>query len=660
MVHSRTVLLLAIGLLIASTLVMPRLAFAQSAGGTQGADDVADDSQKPGLTSIELADPRGEAHRLSELDGAQLLVVTFIGTECPLARVYAARLVELANDYQGQPVTFLAVGSNVQDTLAKLQAYRARHGIEFAVWKDPAGRLADALKATRTPEVVLLDKQRIVRYRGQIDDQFGVGYAKPAANRTFLKDAIDQLLAGESVKVSSTPAVGCLIGRAPSPIEKATVTYAREVAPILNKHCAECHREGDIGPFELTTYEEASAWAGTIEEVIRDQRMPPWHADSDYGTFANARVMTAQEKHTIYQWVAEGTPRGVGEPVQPVTSEPKTPEVEFDRSFAMRARPFVVPADETVEYQYYVVDTGFTEDKWISAARVVPGNPSVVHHAIVFVRPPDGSDMNGIGWLSAYVPGQREVLLAEGLARRIPAGSKLIFQLHYTPSGSEQKDITRVDLKLADENQVKREVITMLAMNRQFQIPPFTANFVAHSTITRFPPGAELISLAPHMHVRGKSFHVELIDDDKTSTLLSVPQYDFNWQHAYFFRKPVPIQPGMQLRCTGVFDNSADNLVNPDPSATVFWGDQTWEEMLLGYVAISIPRSKARPSRNTAKAQALGRRFMQRWDADKDGYVDQYEVPEVIRTFAFRRMDADGDRRVTLEEATREALEGSR
>ncbi|MCA9174145.1 MAG: redoxin domain-containing protein [Planctomycetales bacterium] len=621
------------------------------------------------IPDFELQDVAGATHRLSDLDGP--VVIAFLGTECPLAKLYGPRLSALHREL-GSKVAFLGVNSNAQDSIAEMAAYVRIHEIGFPLVRDRGAQVADSFGAIRTPEVFLLDAERRIRYRGRVDDQYGVGYVREAPTSHELRDAISALLAGRELP-ASTVAVGCHIGRIRKPDPEAKVTYSSHIAAIMQKHCIECHRSGEIAPFTLTEYDDVAAWAETIAEVIADGRMPPWHASTEHGEFLNAREMTDEEKRLVYDWLNAGAPLGDSAQVPPT---PVFPDVSWrlgrepDDVFSMRDRPFQVPSQGTVEYQYYIVDPGFTEDKWIQAAEIVPGNRRVVHHAIVFVRPPDGVDQRGLGWLTAYVPGQNTMQLPRGMARRVPAGSKFIFQMHYTVAGSPQEDLTKVGVVYADPNAVQEEVITLMAINNQFQIPPHAADFPVHATLSRAPATGRLLAIAPHMHVRGTQFQVTSKPrEGKSKVLLDVPHYDFNWQHAYRLADPLPLRD-VKLECRGIFDNSEDNLVNPDANITVRWGDQTWEEMMIAFFEVAVPVGDleslyvARPltPQQRRRAEQSVDEMMKRWDANGDQAIAKSETRQAnaFLVFAFNKLDENRDGKITREEALQHALQTER
>ena len=621
------------------------------------------------VADFTLKDTGGRRYALSDFSEKKLVVVTFLGTQCPLAKLYAPRLTALATEYKPRRVAFVAIDSNSQDSIVEIAAYARRNGLSFPMLKDPGQKVADLFQAKRTPEVFVLDPQRRIRYRGRVDDQYNVGVSRDRPKRQNLKIALDELLAGRPVTQPVTETVGCIIGRRIEPDPSSKVTYCNQIARIFQKHCVQCHRPGEIGPFSLTHYEDAAGWAETIEEVIRDQRMPPWHADPAYGTYANERLMAAAEKKLVYQWVKAGAPEGDRSNLPPPRTfvkgwrTPRTP----DQVVAMRRQPFVVPDEGVVEYQYFVADPGFDEDKWVTAAEVVPGNTAVVHHAIVFIRPPDDVRLRGFGWLAAYVPGQRAAIAAAGRARRIPAGSKLIFQMHYTPTGTPQKDTTKIGLVFTEPETVKEEVVTLLALNRKFEIPSGAENYRVQASLRRFPAGGKLLAIAPHMHLRGKSFRYTAQRSGEEHILLNVPNYDFNWQHGYRLAEPLPLSAIDRIECVAHFDNSENNLANPDPNATVRWGDQTWQEMMVSFFEVAVPVKTKLAKETTdvsgkdqlARAKEAARQFMQRFDHNEDGKVERDEVPNSFRVFAFQSFDKNHDRSIDINEARQYAFASS-
>ncbi len=548
-----------------------------------------------------LKDIHGASRSLEEsISGAKGLVIAFIGWECPLARLYTPRLNEMEEQFRERGIRWLAINSNQQDSIAELQAFARRNHVSMPLLKDPGNHVADLLGASRTPEVVLLDANRNIVYRGRIDDQYAPGVQRPAPVERYLVDAIESLLDGEPVRVAATEPAGCLIGRSTTPdgeTARAGVTWCNQIVRIMQDHCIQCHRAGEIGPFALDSAEEAAGWAGMIREVVNEGRMPPWHANPEHGTFRNDCRLTQSEIDLINAWVEAGAPKGdEAELPEPPVFATGWQMGEPDQVFPMADKPFPVKATGTMEYQYFQVKTGFTTDKWVCAAECRPGNREVIHHIIVGIAGEGDFAREGVhdrvqsDWIAAMAPGSPPMVLPEGYAKRIPAGSKLVFQVHYTPNGKATTDLSSVGLRFIEADKVRMEVLTLKAANTRFRIPPNDANHRVQAKF-QFEQEGELLSLFPHMHLRGKSFrYIAKLPGREPEILLDVPRYDFNWQNAYELVEPRKMPEGTRIDCIAHFDNSSDNLANPDPEKTVRWGDQTWEEMMIGYFNVAVPR----------------------------------------------------------------------
>lgn len=647
-------------------------------------------------------DPTAKAH-----------VICVLGCECPVARFYANKLQSMAKEFDGKGVRFLAVMGLIQDDIPKIEVFLKETEISFPVIRDEEQIHLTNLRATRTPEVFVLDQNGDIVYRGRIDDQMAPGVKKNQASTKELIDALDAVIANRPVSSPTTAAAGCLITyrnqsvvrtnqATPSETsaqpsvrteleksqqEPAAPTYATDIAPIFYKHCYDCHRPGDIGPFDISQVDEIRGWGDMIVEVIENGRMPPWHASPDHGEFRNARSLSASEKETIRTWVAAGSPLGDLNrlPEPPIVKTGWQLPTEPDLIVPMRESPYTVPPTGTVEYQYFVVDPKLTEDRWIKAAQVIPGNASIVHHAIVFIRPPDGEPIKGVSWLTSFVPGQRSVEYPEGYARRVPAGSKFVFQMHYTPIGKVEQDLTKVGLVFADKDSITHEVSTIAGIDQSFEIPPFADSHTVRSTV-RLPRGnAKVLVAAPHMHLRGKSFRLTSLTKRGTEeTLLDVPRYDFNWQHAYEFSDPIDLKEIESLSFETSFDNSEKNPFNPNPTEYVMWGDQTWEEMAVVFLDVATEiNSKSASDENTAqsipaaivggglsedsankkepsaKAVRFADDFMKRFDRDSNGIITRSEVSDIVRRYSFDQIDQDKDQQLTRQELI-EAAEGRR
>ena len=343
----------------------------------------------------------------------------------------------------------------------------------------------------------------------------------------------------------------------------------------------------------LLGYEDASAWAETIREVIDDGRMPPWYADPRHGKWANERILSEDDKETIRAWVEAGAPRGDEADAPAPRVFPRDWQIgKPDVVYTMPVE-FDVPAETPkggIPYKYFSVKPDFTEDRWVERAEARAGANEVVHHIIIFIVPAGQSlrmDAPG-GVLTGLAPGDMPMILEPGYAKKLPVGARLVFQMHYTPNGRAQKDRSSVGLVFA-EKPPKHRVLTKPIHNSWFYnritaIPAGADHFPIVASET-FRHDVQLLGLMPHMHLRGKDFLYEAIGPDgKKETLLSVPKFNFNWQSVYRPREPIRLAKGTTLRCLAHFDNSTKNPQNPDPKQRITWGDQTWEEMMIGWI----------------------------------------------------------------------------
>jgi len=541
------------------------------------------------IPDFKLPDNHNGQVNLGDFQDKKFVVVVFIGTECPINNAYMPRLVELDRQYGPHGMQLLAISSNQQDDLRRVADHAHKYELTFPVLKDEDNRVADLFGARRTPEAFLLDAERIIRYQGRIDDQYGIDIKRPKPTRRDLVEAMEELLSGRTVSQATTPVAGCLIARVSRSKSEGQVTYSRHVAAILQKNCQECHRPGQIGPFALLTYDDAVAWSGTIREVVEERRMPPWYADPRYGHFANDRRLTTEDRKTLLQWLDNGTPKGEDKNLPAPLRFESDWKIGTPDLILQMPEEFPVPATAPkngIEYQFITVKTNFKEDRWVVRAESKPGAPEVVHHIVMFVVEPGREFIPKLGnapVLCGTAPGDMPLILPPGMAKKIPAGSDLIFQMHYTPNGKAQNDRSSVGLIFSKEPP-QRRVQTWPIHNPAFRIPPGADNYELEASF-KFKEDGYLMNFMPHMHLRGKDFLYEAIyPDGKKETLLSVPRFNFGWQSVYRLAKPLPIPKGTTIHCVAHFDNSAKNPNNPDPTQSVYWGDQTWEEMMIGWI----------------------------------------------------------------------------
>lgn len=472
--------------------------------------------------------------------------------------------------------------------------------------------------------------------------------------------------------------------------EPSAPTYCKDVAPILQAKCQGCHRTGQVGPFPLMTYPEAKRWSTSIVEVLEERRMPPWHADPAHGKFSNDRSLSEEEKKTLLSWVAGGAAEGELKDLPPERKFPEGPwTIGAPDVVLSMPRPFKVKAEGTLPYQWFSVPTNFQEDRWVQAIEVKPGNRSVVHHILIFVTEgeadsrPEGNRPRGDagdGQLTGYVPGDEATVFPVGMGKKIPKGASLQFQVHYTPIGKPVEDQSSVAMIFAKETPTQ-EVRTVGIVGRPLEIPAGASNHEVRAEVTA-PAEATVLSLWPHMHLRGKDFRFTArYPDGREEILLSVPHYDFNWQSTYVLAEPKKVPKGTVVSCVAHFDNSAANPNNPDPTQAVRWGPQTDDEMMIGYVdfvsdqprgglgggagsRLGALRERLGIGRGRAAGRGLGAgagagaaagtpeertdRAFQTLDRDKNGVIDREELATPA---LFNAFDSDGDGKITRQES---------
>jgi hypothetical protein len=583
--------------------------------------------------SSSLRDLHGNRRPLHDFKGHSALVLTFLGAECPISSLYLPGLIELEKKYRPRQVQFLAVYPNEQEDLDRVAGHAYDHDVPFPVLKDFGQKLADRLGVRRVPTVVVLDGDFVLRYRGRIDDRYGAASRRPKATRTDLALAIDEVLAGKKVSVAETEADGCLLDRGRKAPAKAGVTYSKHVARILQERCQSCHREGQAAPFALLTYDDAARHGRMIKEVTTQRRMPPWHADPRYGRFRNDRRLSRGEIDTLAAWVDGGMPRGDDRDLPSPIKWPRGWVHGKPDLVISMPEEFSVPAEGTLPYQHWMVDPGFTQDKWVQVAEALPGAAGVVHHIVAYILPPDGKRRmqadGGLSVLVGWAPGDLGLVCPPDTALRVPKGSRLRFELHYTPNGKAVKDRSAIGITFA-KAPPRHELFTNFFANEAIHVPPHDPHYRAEATL-RLPADARIISFVPHMHWRGKSYFYEMIyPDGKKVPLLSVPRWDFNWQNVYQLEEPLKLPKGTRLHAVAHWDNSRNNPLNPDPSKAVRFGLQTWDEMMVGWVAYvwERPETAEELAKNPPNPADV---FFDRLDRNGDDVITPDEIPPQMR-----------------------------
>ena len=384
----------------------------------------------------------------------------------------------------------------------------------------------------------------------------------------------------------------------------APATFYKDVLPVLEEHCQQCHRPGELAPMPLLTYSQARPWAKSIRQAVLTRKMPPWPADPKYGRFSNDRSLSQSQIDTLVDWADSGAVEGDPKDAPAPRSWPQGWTIGKPDAVYQMPQPFSIPSKGTIDYQYIILPTHFSEDQWIQKVEIRPSDPRVVHHAVLYIREPGSKWLEGRSGglafsvplakgfttsdiLMVYTPGNSFDQWRPGMAKKIRAGSDLVLQMHYTAYGQAVNDRTRIGVVFAKEPPQKA-VLTLQMGNDKFLIPPRDPRYRVTVSGT-LPNDALLISLFPHMHLRGKSFEYSIArSNGNVETLLKIDNYDFNWQLNYRLAEPRLIPAGTRLLWTAYFDNSPNNPRNPDPEAEVRFGEQSWEEMMIGFFDVAV------------------------------------------------------------------------
>jgi len=554
------------------------------------------------VENFRLLDNRGDSHELYYYDDMKAVVVMVQGNGCPIVRNAMPRFQELKEAYAEKGVQFFLLNSNLQDNRQTVAHEAEEFGYDIPVLIDDTQIIGESMDLVRTGEVFVLDPQTwSVTYHGAVDDRLDYETQKSEASKHYLKDAIDDMLAGEPVEVASTEPLGCLINfpEKQNRAQHASISYSEDIAPMLAENCVACHREGGIGPWAMNDYNMVRGFSLMIREVVRTQRMPPWHADPTVGHFSNDRSLSAEQTQALVHWIEAGAPRGEGpDPLAEIDHNWGTWAVHEQElgepDYVINIPAAEVPATGVVDYMYHFVQNNIGEDVWVKAAEILPGDRGVLHHVITSYgqietegRRKGRLKREGQGGLRGYVPGMVSQHFPEDTGVFLPADATIEFQMHYTTNGKATVDESKLGIWVYDQPPEHR-VFSLILANGKIKIPPHAKNHM--ETAERVMPKPAIIyNMLPHAHFRGKSSQFSVVYPDGTEeVLLHVPNYDFNWQTTYELAEPKYIPAGTKVVHTTWWDNSGQNPANPDPTAEVTWGDQSWEEMLFGAVLMRM------------------------------------------------------------------------
>jgi peroxiredoxin len=609
------------------------LAILLSAGCSKGCSNpaavaLADSSAPADVFQVDdfaCLDHTGTFQRLSRHSDAKLVVLYVFANECPIVRQQARQLSELADEFAPRGVRVLCLDSSPQDTRASVVAEAAALELTLPILLDETQCVGEMLGLTRTGEALVLETATWkLLWRGPLDDRLEYGGQRDAATRAYLREALEAGLAGKAPPPDQPLAKGCAITYL-QPKASHEVTYVRDVAPILAQRCVPCHRQGGIGPWKMDGYEKLRGWSEMTREVVLARFMPPWHADPAHGDFLEDVGLEPEEARALVHWVENGTPRGEGEDplagkIAPLPEWPLGPP-----DLIVDLGEHAIPATGRIpNVDIELVLEQHTEDRWVRALDLRPSNYAILHHAFAFVPglqeldtlvdqldelpeawrekgrqwladnphatelPPEYAEIlkkrafQGRTYFAKYFPGQLVEEYPRGAGKLLPARSKLLFELHYTTVGAPATDRPRLGIYFHDAKP-EHEIKVASTWNRKVELRPHERREVSAGRAFDHP--LTVYSLSPHMHYRGRSMRFTAVLPDGTSeALLSVTNYVFDWQANYTLREPRSFPAGTRIVCDAIYDNTAQNEQNPDPSAVVHFGSRTDDEMFVGYI----------------------------------------------------------------------------
>jgi mono/diheme cytochrome c family protein len=548
------------------------------------------------VPDVAFTDLTGKPHRTADAARYAGMAIALSSSTCPVSKRQMPSLAKLEQELSNRGIALLVLNPMKTETDDEIRAQVAAAGVRSTVCHDATQALAQALQARTTTEVFLLAPDRTLVYRGALDDQYGPTFSREAPTVSHLLEAADALKAGRKPRRPMTEAPGCELDLGPRPAAASTsLSYHRDVARILQQHCVDCHRPEGIAPFRLDTAAAVTERAKTIRRVVTEGQMPPWFAAPPTGgkpsPWANDCALPASDRRDLLAWLdSADRPRGDPADAPKPRTYPGAWSIGQPDAVLPISRPHAIKADGFMRYEHDTIETSFPEDRWVQAYEILPTARGVVHHVIVrCVRQGEKPKFGGAeDYWAAYVPGNGSHVYPTGFARKLPAGATLTFQIHYTPNGQATTDQLKIGLRFA-KTPPRHEMRTVGLANLRLDIPPGAARHV-ETLVRPVPVDLPITALMAHMHVRGAAFKFELLGaDGSVETLLDLPRYDFNWQLRHDYVEPRVLPQGSRVRITAVFDNSAANPANPDPTQRVRWGEQTSDEMMIGYVEYYVP-----------------------------------------------------------------------
>ncbi|MEX2669433.1 redoxin domain-containing protein [Candidatus Uabimicrobium amorphum] len=531
------------------------------------------------LENFALLDHNGAYHELFEYKDKKAIVIYSHGVACPIVRHNVNALHDLQKKYQNT-VQFLMINGNIQDELEDIQEEASTFNIKIPILHDPSQNVISLLQFQRTAQaIVILPHNWKIVYRGPVDDRLDYETQKSIAKNHFLRDALDTVLTNKTPQKQNRETKGCAITYHKDP----AISFTKEIVPILKQRCIICHRKDGLAPWSMSSHKKIHGWSKMIREVVLTKRMPPWPADPTIGKFKFSNYLLPKEQRKLLKWIEQGCALDGEDKLKELVSVSR-PKEEPD--MVIPIPPQEIPATGVIPYRFANASIQLEKDVWVKKAEIIPGNKKVVHHVIGSIIFPKHfrslrSKVDNAGFFASYIPGLTAEDFPNNSGVFLPKGTTFRFQIHYTPYGRKVVDRSQLHLYF-HTTKPSSHVYIHLLHNKKFNIPPHTQNYKTQAQYT-FREEVTLYSFLPHMHYRGRNVNLELqFPNGKKQQVLSVPKYEFNWQYFYHFQQPLSLPAGTIIRMKGSFDNSTRNKYDIDPSKTVKWGAQSWDEMFLG------------------------------------------------------------------------------
>ncbi len=545
----------------------------------------------PTVDNFTLLDHNGEAHELYYYGNKKAIVLMVQGNGCGVVRNSLPELTSIRDRYQKQGISFFLINSNLQDTRESIHREAEEFGIDLPILVDDDQLVGESLGIVRTGEVYVINPANWqLVYRGPLNNRVGYGTQTRKASKNYVTDVLDKLINDENLAFQKVHSVGCLVNLPNSKEKKKhdEISYQDTIAPLLMNKCVSCHRPKGIAPWAMTSYQMIAGFAPMIREVVRTKRMPPWHADPYINKFSHDLSLSIQEKKTLVHWIEAGAPKDNGtDPLLQVT--PKESEWDLGKpDLILNVPTMKVPASGVIDYQHLVAPNPLDRDVWVKAVQIIPGDPQVVHHGVFTLTTQSKIDLSKLSadqiddHLITYVPGSDPEVYPENTGVLLKKGTNVYAQMHYTTSGKATTDNTRIGLYFS-EKPPKHSLHYYTLVNMDIEIKPNSV--FRDRAYYQFKEDVYIYNLFAHAHFRGKSAKFTVIrNDGREEDILSVPNYDFNWQRNFQLETPMFLPAGSTLVYYSTFDNTSQKPGNPDPNKTIYFGEQSWDEMLYGGV----------------------------------------------------------------------------